>query len=397
LPDYRTQEQDPRNHSSKHKGRLYTVPHQVTQTFGKELNVQENRLAINFFAPRDFMKRSELFRETCLMVRDPALEIFRHIENSDLNSPAIRYVLYGQHGVGKTLTLSHMIHWGHASGFITMPFPWIKKWMTRYYETAPSTYRPNSVDHVNNASVFMKNFKQANTEALENCVTHKEYVWSVREKTEKGAPLMEVVDVACERLNFAADAMNVVMKELKLNCNDGNAKLLVVVDGVNSLFCDLTMVHRTERVWKHGPYTKWKYWQEGRLQVDECNVLRNIKKLLMNDYKNAVIVTSVDKTARIIKTDPGHKHWISKEKDYKPDAASHLPFSLLGQVGWELMDPFVPVEVLPYSEAEMDTMIDYYMEKKYIMKDCGTHSGRQEIHFLTGRNPQDFFTYSNEF
>jgi len=396
LPDYRTDVQDPRLHNSRHKGRLYTVPQEITQRFGKEINVKENSKAINYFAPREFTDRCNVFRETCLLVRDPALEILRHIENSDLNAPAIRYVLYGNTGVGKTMTMSHLIHWGHVSGYITMPFAWIKKWMTRYYEVAPSTYRPDTIDHVNNATVFMKNFKQANAEALENCVTHKDYTWSVREKTEKGAPLMEVVDVACERLNFAADAMNVVMKELKLNCNDGRAKLLVCLDGVNSLFCEQTMIHRTDREWRHDQ-GKYKAFQQNRAQVDECSVLRNIKKLLLNDYKNAVIVTSVDKTARVIKQDPGHKYWETQEKDFKPDTSSHLPFSLLGQEGWELMDPFIPIEVLPYSEAELDTMIDYYMEKRYILQECGTLPGRQEIHFLTGRNPKDFFEFSNDF
>lgn len=397
LPDYRTEEHDPRRHTNSHRGRLYTVPQDVIQRFGKEINTQENRNAINYFAPKDFTDRCELFRETCLLVRDPALEILQNIENSDLNSPAIRYVLYGRDGVGKTTTISHLIHWGHASGYVTMPFAWIKKWMSRYYEVAPSTYREGDIDHVNNATVFMKNFKQANAEALENCVTHKDYTWSVREKTEKGAPLMEVVDVACERLNFAADAMNIVMKELKLNCNDGRAKLLVCLDGVNSLFCEKTMIHRTNTQWKHDLGKNRDFQENHRAQVDECSVLRNIKKLLLNDYKNAVIVTSVDKEARVIPRDPGHKYWVTQERDYKPDTSSHLPFSLLGQVGWEIMDPFIPIEVLPYSETEMDTMIDYYMEKRYIMQECGTHSGRQEIHFLTGRNPKDFFVFSNDF
>ena len=47
------------------------------------------------------------------------------------------------------------------------------------------------------------------------------------------------------------------------------------------------------------------------LQVDDCSVLRNIKKLLLNDYKNAVIVTSADKNARVIKTDPANTYWLT--------------------------------------------------------------------------------------
>jgi hypothetical protein len=36
---------------------------------------------------------------------------------------------------------------------------------------------------VYNANIFLKNFKQANGKRLGQCVTHREYVWSVREKT----------------------------------------------------------------------------------------------------------------------------------------------------------------------------------------------------------------------
>jgi hypothetical protein len=59
----------------------------------------------------------------------------------------------------------------------------IKRWMTHYLEVAPSTYRPGRIDHVYNANAYLKMFKHTNAERLSRCVTHREYVWSVREKT----------------------------------------------------------------------------------------------------------------------------------------------------------------------------------------------------------------------
>ena len=93
-------------------------------------------------------------------------------------------------------------------------YPQIKKWLTRYYETAPSTYTPGHVDHIVNSNIFLKNFKQANLTLLSNpsLKTHKDYTWSSREKTLSGSPLMEVIDMGCERLAFAADALNIVIK-----------------------------------------------------------------------------------------------------------------------------------------------------------------------------------------
>jgi|688.fasta_scaffold1234661_1 hypothetical protein len=67
----------------------------------------------------------------------------------------------------------------------------IKRWMTHFYELAPSTYKPGRIDHVYNANIFLKNFKQANGKRLGQCVTHREYVWSVREKT----PVRKKIDM----------------------------------------------------------------------------------------------------------------------------------------------------------------------------------------------------------
>lgn len=33
--------------------------------------------------------------------------------------------------------------------------------------------------------------------------------------------------------------------------------------------------------------------------------------------------------------------------------------------GWEMMDPFVPIEVQPYSKGELNIMIDYFYDKGY--------------------------------
>ena len=86
-----------------------------------------------------------------------------------------RFVLYGRPGCGKSVTLSHLTHYGHSAGFITMTFSQIKKWITRYYTTAPSTFNPGQVDHVMNSNIFLKNFRQANLERLSDpgLVTHK--------------------------------------------------------------------------------------------------------------------------------------------------------------------------------------------------------------------------------
>ena len=63
-----------------------------------------------------------------------------------------------------------------------------------------------------------------------------------------------------------------------MNCNDGNCKLMVVLDGVNSLFSEQTLVNKDRKMWKTGPFNPGSHWIRGCAKVDECSVPRNIKK-----------------------------------------------------------------------------------------------------------------------
>ena len=64
---------------------------------------------------------------------------------------------------------------------------------------------------------------------------------------------------------------------------------------------------------------------------------------------------------------------------------------------FDKFDPFLPVEVEPYTEEEMDNAISYNIERGWLGRECDSRAARQEIHFLTGRNPGDFFKFSSQF
>ena len=89
------------------------------------------------------------------------------------------------------------------------------------------------------------------------------------------------------------------------------------------------------------------------------------------------------------------RYWDTRKRIMVPDVRTNYPFALLGEEGWDYMEPFVPIEVTEYSKSEMDVMIDYYVEKRYIGEAAATTAGRAEIHFLTGRNPKDAMEFSN--
>jgi len=391
---YRTEVTDTCSLTEEHLGKFFTVDKKVASLLGEPINPKEELHDNILFGPTEWVQRNQVLGESSILVRAPALEILTCIRNTDLSNPAVRFILYGKKGCGKSLTLTHLLIHGYQQNFVIMPFLWIKKWITSHQEVAPSSFTPGRIDHIVNANLFLKNFRQANTDRLAGCVTHKEYVWSSRDKIQAGAPLMEVVDLGCDRLTFAADAMNVLIRELKLNCDANNCKLMVVVDGVNALFAEFTRVHKEKRIQERIEHKSWEDWTKQYAQVDDCTVLRNVKKLLNNDYRNAVIVTSVDTEAQMLVEHQPEVWWKEKERDMRPDTTSHLPFALLGQNGWSHMEPFVPVEVKKYSETELDSTIDYSIEKRWIRPEAAEHNRRKEIHFLSCRNPADFFNFS---
>ena len=65
-------------------------------------------------------RRCKVLDETAIMVRKPAIQIINCIKNSDLNNPAVRYIVYGRAGSGKSITLAHITHFGYQEGFITL-------------------------------------------------------------------------------------------------------------------------------------------------------------------------------------------------------------------------------------------------------------------------------------
>ena len=66
------------------------------------------------------------------MVRDPAIQIINTVKNIDLEKPAVRFVLYGRTGCGKSITLAHVTHFGHNQGFITMTFSQVSRLRQRF-------------------------------------------------------------------------------------------------------------------------------------------------------------------------------------------------------------------------------------------------------------------------
>ncbi|XP_014666817.1 PREDICTED: 28S ribosomal protein S29, mitochondrial-like [Priapulus caudatus] len=327
----KTNEHDPDKHTENHMSLFYKVQEdEIKRLFGSG------------GLERQFLIQLKTFQESCFMVRQPAFEVINYLKQSDYSNPAIRYVLYGKKGSGKTVSLAHIIHWCSQQGWLLIHVPSADRFTERVDEVQPSSHNPGRVDLPVVALEWLKRFKVQNSLFLEEneFKTSRSYVWSKRESTEEGAPITNVIEQGINRSKHASDCMNVILREVKLQSKNLRKPVLVAMDGVNHLFWD-TAIRREDRTF---------------LPACDVSLVYNLKKLLHNDWSNAAVVTTVDERYAGV---------------YNKRRPSYLPRFLLQKSGFELFDPFLPVLVDGYSEKEALTCINYYIDRHWIQNENG--------------------------
>lgn len=96
----------------------------------------------------------------------------------------------------------------------------------------------------------------------------RKYTWSLREETEAGAPLTDVIQHGIGRINHASDCLAVVLKELKEQACAGKFRLYVSVDLVNSFYRP-TNIRRQDCT---------------GVQVCQTTMGKAFKKMFLNDW-----------------------------------------------------------------------------------------------------------------
>ncbi|XP_075158776.1 mitochondrial ribosomal protein S29 [Haematobia irritans] len=341
--DYRTNETNTVAHSNIHDAKFYTIPNEVKkQLFG------------GGGLPKQFDHQVKTFTETCLMIRQPGLEIINYIKNTDFTKPAVRYVLYGENGVGKSLTLAHIIHYGHQNGFVLVHIPWVANWMKKPKDTA-SAEQEGFIDLPFDAAAWLLHFKNQNSKLLStlDLKTSKEYVWSKRESTPAGSNLLELVEHGIQRIKFASGTIEALLAELKQHSTAGKCKTMVAIDGFNAFF---------------HPETRILTDNKQKVTPDRITLTKPFLDITNYDWTNGVCVLTVDK--------------IAMTEGYMD---SYMPRYLLGNQGFEHLDPFVPVRVDNYTDKEYHSCIQYYLDRHWIQK---TPEGfEDQLKFLSNQNP----------
>ncbi|KAM5256618.1 small ribosomal subunit protein mS29 [Ctenodactylus gundi] len=340
---FRTNESDPANHREQHEGQHYSIPLQVLRT------------VFPHGLPPRFVMQVKTFGEACLMVRKPALELLHHLHNTNFAHPAVRYLLYGEKGTGKTLSLCHVIHFCAKHNWLILHIPDAHLWVKNCQELLQSTYNKERFDQPLEASTWLKNFRTTNEHFLSQIKIQEKYVWSKRESTEKGSPLGEVVEQGITRVRNAADAVGIVLKELKMQSSLGMFRLMVAVDGVNALWGRTTL----------------KRADKSSVAPEELTLVHNLRKMVRNDWHGGAIVLTLSQTGSL----------------FKPRKA-YFPHDLLGQEGFDALDPFLPILVSNYNPKEFESCVQYYLENSWLQHEkAPTEEGKKELLFLSNANP----------
>lgn len=341
---FRTNETSPAAQSLAHATKFYRLQAQT-----------KRQLFAQGGLPKTYDRQLKTFGESCLMVRRPALELMHHIAAADLRRPTTRYVLYGRDGSGKSLTLGHMLHYGHEQGFVLVHVPWVPNWFKKPKEQANSATREGCIDLPIDAAAWLIHFKTQNAHLMPQLDLRctRDYVWSKRETTPAGATLLELIEHGIARIKFASDTVAVLLEELKQHSTAGRCKTMVAIDGYNAFFYPRTLI-RTD--------------QKTPVAPAQVTLTRPFVDMTAADWCNGVCVLVVDRLA------------LDAERQ-----ESELPRYLLGADGFEHLDPMVPVRVDNYTEAEFQSCIDYYVNRRWIQQ---TEVGfEKELQFLSGSNP----------
>ncbi|RWS22940.1 28S ribosomal protein S29-like protein [Leptotrombidium deliense] len=308
-----------------------------------------------------------LLDERAIMVRQPFKDLVQYFNRTDFSRP----VNHGNFGNGKTFTMNHFIYFCYLNDMMILHCPAPYEWIYYPQETSISEYNNMRIDTPVESTIALKAFKDMNAKLLEklDLRTTQKYTWSVRESTEQGEPLKSVIDYGLNRMKKASDCFAVVLKEIKKAADDGKFKLLVACDVVNILYYE---------------FSKVRYPNKHFVEVENVTIARAMLKMLKNDWKNGLVVTAVDSKDAL------------RDKVNRLTGESFgndLPKELLGvnvgySVGFQALDPFIPIKVDQYSDSEIENCIDYYERKKFITHpSTKTEEGRNEIKFMSAYNP----------
>uniref|UniRef100_A0A182SY36 Small ribosomal subunit protein mS29 n=1 Tax=Anopheles maculatus TaxID=74869 RepID=A0A182SY36_9DIPT len=148
---------------------------------------------------------------------------------------------------------------------------------------------------------------------------------------------------------------------------------MVLIDGFNAFF---------------QPHTRLLTESKARVKPEQVTLTDPFLSITRNDWHNGVCVVTIDQMVAEFKDKTKNYLNVSDAAD-----ASQTPISVIdSRECFEHLDPFVPVHVVSYDEAEYYSCIQYYLDRKWIQT---TESGfDDELKMLSCQNPYQLMQLS---
>jgi len=361
VEKFRCDVSEPSKHTVNDTALFYQIPEDI---YSRMTTAEWNTLA---FSHR-YQKCSRIFNEACMMVRKPGLEIVNILEQTNFKLPVNRFLLYGPHGCGKSMSLQYIVNYALHRNWLVVPTYQTWNWVTYHHrykehrrqEHVMSQWNAERIDQPERAAEWLKTFRLINKPLLSELKTTKDYVWSKHESTAKGSSFSQLIDAGIARIKIASDVIGALIREIRLQ-KEGFPRTLVVTDCVNALFGS----------------TKFRLQYGVSVETHQLTFVHHMKKLLSNEWSNGVVVTALDQSI-----------FSTPDLTTKPVSTEH-PYDCLTKEGFDCLDPHIPVHVPCYSDQEMLSQLAYYIDNKWISGKSLTQAGEAELIQLSANNPQE--------
>jgi len=339
---------DPTNHTNGDYLKFYSIDKKIIQN-----NLSEN-------VPKKFKELSKALSEHTLMLRKPALKIIHQLENTDTSN---KFVIYGPQGCGKSMSLLHVLHYAIQKDWVIVYIPNGFRLVDSQTATEVQScqWRPGRFDQPKESLIWLNSFRQLNFNYLQNNSTTQEYKWGKREMTEKGRPLLELIDQGISRSLYANDAVGAILKELRINTS---TNILFAVDSFNGL------------------YERSSHKVDGKMvDAQNLSLVHHFKKLMSPSYNLG------DRSSYVFALSQSGQYMGTKLTDLLEEDL------LLNNEALEDLGEFHHIKMENYNQREFEAIMKFYKSKNWLTRDL-SDSLLNEVHFLTGGNGASVSKYA---
>lgn len=310
-------------------GRLYRLPNEAVTSLGFQ------RLL-----PSNLIKQYDTLGELVTMIREPLIEVSTCMAAVRNSFPALRLVLWGSFGTGKSVTLNQAVHLAYAKNMVIVHLYSAMNLTRRVKEVEMSTFKQGRINDPVNAVEVLQRFKEQNQhvwKTLSGLKTERNYEWTKNERTASNRPVTDIVEMGISAPFLATDCVGALFRELKRHSSADSIKLFVAVDDANSLW-GKTLVKKADRSYA---------------AASDLSLVNHVRQLIAPGWENGCILLVADKKE------------VADARD-ELTVPRHTPLELFGEEGFHFIEPFVPVEVKLYSKEEVANMYQYYHDKRWL-------------------------------